>query len=320
MTTRIQDFPFPFTQDSYEYTNNSTQLDPPRCVTMTSGYQTEIQLKRNLIQEYPERCYRSFHHSIEAQWEILKLIMSELAFYEPDHFSFRKKGKEFQFNNHILEEEVRFTDRDLSSVDDEPLNLAGKHVQEDLILMGDRDGTLFLDAGQLCFPSNWSLAFVFGLDFKSIHTPVPRVNQTDFIDKVERFIKHIRPGMAWERKNWSVTITEKLDTPLETFPEWGKHRLEVTEENVEELLHLRVEVQRLHRLPQTNDVLFTIHTYLLSLKEMATKKDWLTRFFRNIDTLPDDISEYKGIAYYKNPLMNYLEKNVSKGWSHGRHK
>ncbi|WLD94864.1 DUF3445 domain-containing protein [Alkalihalobacillus sp. AL-G] len=312
MANSIETFPFPFTKDQYEYTNNSSQLNPVRCVEVTGDYNSEIQLKRKLIEEHPERCYRSFRHSIEGQWEILKLLFHEIATYEPDHFTFERRGKEYRFQNLILGEEERFIDRDLSSIDSEPFDLAGRHVQEDLILMGDREGTLFLDAGQLCFPSNWSLAFAFGLDFKSIHTPVPRINQTGFIEKVERFIKRIRPGTAWERNNWSVTITNKLDTPLETYSEWGRSRLKVTEENVEDLLHLRVEIQRLYRLPLTNDVLFTIHTYLLSLKDMATNNEWLTRFFKNVETLTDDIAEYKGISLYKKPLMNYFEQKVKK--------
>ncbi|WP_256942263.1 DUF3445 domain-containing protein [Bacillus sp. OV166] len=47
----------------------------------------------------------------------------------------------------------------------QPLDFIGRHVQEDIIFMMQRDGDLYLDAGQLCFPANWSLAFDLGLYF-----------------------------------------------------------------------------------------------------------------------------------------------------------
>ncbi|WP_221563745.1 DUF3445 domain-containing protein [Alkalihalobacillus sp. TS-13] len=310
--SHIKDFPFPFTKDQYAYSNNSVLLDPAKTVTITDVYKNEIELKRKLLRENHERCFCSLPISIESQWEAMVLIFSELASYSPDHFTFKKKGNDCLFQNHLLEEEESFVFRNSSSIDFEPLDVAGRHVQEDLIIMGDRHDGLFLEAGQLCFPSNWSLAFVQGMEFKSIHTPVPGIQKDSFINKVERFISKIRPGAAWERKNWSITVTNKLDTPLETYSEWGKRRKEVTAENVGEVIHLRVEVQRLLRLPMNHDVLFTIHTYLLPLEELIQNGDWLKIFYRNIKTLPEDIAEYKGILNYREELLCFLEEQLGK--------
>lgn len=311
MPVKAEQFPFPFTEDRYAYSNNSSLLKPARSVTMTDRYLEEIQLKRELLQANHQRCFRSLPLSLESQWEAMKRIFTELARNEPDYFSFEKRGNEYRFQNHLLEEEERLIYRDLSSIERQPLDIAGRHVQEDLIIMGDRHDGLFLEAGQLCFPSNWSLTFVLGMDFKSIHTPVPGITHKDFIGKVERFISRIRQNEAWERKNWSMTISNKLDTPLETYANWGKLRLQVTDENVGELVHLRVEVQRLLRLPITNDVLFTIHTYLLPLNDLIRNDLWLKRLYTTIQFLSDEIAEYKGIALYKNELMQFLEKTLS---------
>ncbi|MBN8208138.1 DUF3445 domain-containing protein [Bacillus sp. NTK071] len=316
MSVKVEQFPFPFTEERYVYSNNSSLIEPTRSVTMTDRYVEEIQLKRELLQANHKRCFRSLPISLESQWEAMRLIFTELAKNEPEHFSLEQRGKEYSFQNHLLGEEERFVYRDSSSIELLPLDIIGRHVQEDLIIMGDRHDGLFLEAGQLCFPSNWSLTFVLGMEFKSIHTPVPGINQNDFIGKVERFISRIRLNEAWERMNWSMTISNKLDTPLETYANWGKFRLEVTDENVGELVHLRVEVQRLVRLPMTNDILFSIHTYLLSLNDLIQNDLWLKRFYTTMQFLPDDIAEYKGIALYRNELMHFLEKTlIEKGLS-----
>ena len=311
MATNVNDFPFPFTKDNYAYSNNSSPLIPTRTVTMTNRYAEEVRLKRKLLDENYDRCFQALPISHESQWEVLMRIFNELSKHEPKHFSLEQRGNSYQFTNRLLEEEERFVYRDSSSIDHEPLNLAGRHVQEDLIIMGDRHDGLFLEAGQLCFPSNWSLTFVLGMEFKAIHTPVPGIMDNRFIEKVERFIMRIRPSSAWERKNWSITISNKLDTPLETYSDWGKLRYNVTEENAGELVNLRVEVQRLYRLPVTNDILFSIHTHLLSLNELMTNDEWLKKFYTNVKTLPHELAEYKGISLYKRELMGFLEIALS---------
>ncbi|MBO8170901.1 MAG: DUF3445 domain-containing protein [Bacillaceae bacterium] len=308
MSSSIHEFPFPFEENEYRYKNNSVLLDPPRSITVDDRYEEELDLKRRLLVNHHDRCYQSLSHSLEAQWEVLRLIFYELAQYNPEDFQLKRHGNEWIFQNHRLQEEERFIFRDTGSIELEPLDLAGRHVQEDLILMGDRHGDLFLDAGQLCFPSNWSLVFTLGMDFKSIHDPVPGIQQHHFINKVHRFIKRIQPGQSWERKNWSITIGPKLDTHLETYAEWGKLRDQVTEDNAGDKVHLRVEVQRLYRLPVNNDVLFTIHTYLLPLVKLVTHPAWLRQFYQNIISLDQDIADYKGISHYQEAMLAYMER------------
>ncbi|WP_188647393.1 heme-dependent oxidative N-demethylase subunit alpha family protein [Marinithermofilum abyssi] len=36
---------------------------------------------------------------------------------------------------------------------------------------------MYLEAGQLCFPGNWSLVFKLGMTFHEIHEPVPRFKE-----------------------------------------------------------------------------------------------------------------------------------------------
>lgn len=151
----------------------------------------------------------------------------------------------------------------------EPLDFIGRHVQEDLIFMMERDGELYLDAGQLCFPANWSLAFNMGMSFKEIHGPIPGFKNEGLDQRIFTFLMRMEAGDPWVRRNWSLMAGDRLDTSFETYDEWGKGRRNVTRENVGKYVHVRVEVQKLYRLPGSRGLLFTIHTYLLQLEEFT---------------------------------------------------
>ncbi|MCM3733144.1 DUF3445 domain-containing protein [Fictibacillus nanhaiensis] len=312
-TDNLENFPYPFKGSTYRYSNNSVPMKKPFCIEVTPDYLEEMKLKRDLLTHHPERCYQSLPHTLTGQWEIVELVMDHLAEQYPNQFSLEKKGRQWRFHNKILEEKHDFTFGDETTLPDEPLAFISKHVQEDLIFMMQRDGDLFLDAGQLCFPANWSLAFNLGMKFKSIHHPIPGFKEEGLDDRILQFLMRLEAGNPWERKNWSLMAGDRLDTSLETFDQWGKLRKQVTKKNAGELVHIRVEVQKLFRLPRTNGILFTIHTHLLSLEKLASNPEWLKQFYEILSELPPHITDYKGISLYKNEVLEYLCEQLESG-------
>jgi dimethylamine monooxygenase subunit A len=309
----LESFPYPFKGSTYRYTNNSVPMKKEMCIEVTPDYVEEMNLKRDLLAHHPERCYQSLPHTLTGQWEIVELVMDHLAEQYPDQFLLEKKGRQWRFHNKILEEKHDFIFGDETTLPDEPLAFIGKHVQEDLIFMMQREGDLYLDAGQLCFPANWSLAFNLGMKFKSIHHPIPGFKEEGLDDRILQFLMRLEAGNPWERTNWSLMAGDRLDTSLETFDQWGKLRKQVTKENAGELVHIRVEVQKLFRLPRTNGILFTIHTHLLSLEKLASNLEWLKQFYEILSELPPHITEYKGISLYKGAVLDYLEERLESG-------
>jgi dimethylamine monooxygenase subunit A len=306
----IDTFPFPFKENFYRYSNNSIPLEVARCIEVTENYQSEITLKRNLLKQYPERCFQSLSHSEKAQWEVLEVVTGHLTTHYPEQFSLQKIGVNWIFQNKILGETYSFIFGDSSSLQEEPLNFIGRHVQEDLILMGERDQNLYLDAGQLCFPANWSLAFDIGMSFKEIHHPIPGFKEEGLDERILKFLLRLEAGNPWGRKNWSLMAGNLLDTSLETFDKWGQARKLVTSQNAGEVVHLRVEVQTLFRLPRTNGILFTIHTHLLPLEKLATKRKWLEQFYEILIDLPAHIVDYKGLSLFRGAVVKYMEKQL----------
>ncbi|QFT91041.1 hypothetical protein FIU87_20535 [Bacillus sp. THAF10] len=286
-------------------------MNPPSSVEITDNYQKEIELKRSLLQHHTSRCFHAFPHTKQAQWEALELVIEHLTTFYPAHFSIKKEGDIWTFENKILDEKVTFCFGDDSEME-HPLNFIGRHVQEDLILMLQKDSDLFLDAGQLCFPANWSIAFNHGMSFRDLHFPIPGFKEEGLDERILRFLLKLEAGNPWWRKNWSLMAGNRLDTSLETFAEWGKLRGQVTADNAGHLVHVRVEVQKLFRLPGTHSILFTIHTHLLSLEKLIANPAWHRQFYQIIKELPASIAEYKGISLYRDSVLAYLEKYMER--------
>ena len=309
----LRSFPFPFGDSQvYKYSNNATPLSPQNAIELTDKYVDEIRLKRELLTNHPERCYQSSSQTIDAQWEIVDLILHNLVGFYPEQFKLEKRDEQWIFTNVQTKEIIAFTFGDRTTLEVEPLDFIGRHVQEDLLLMMQRDGDLFLDAGQLCFPANWSLYFNVGMTFKEIHSPIPGFQSDSLDDRILQFLMRIEAGTPWGRKNWSLMAGNKLDTSLETFAEWGQARKQVTKENVGKLVHLRVEVQKLFRLPKSNGILFTIHSHMLPLERFIQHTPWLEQFYAILHELPGFISDYKGISLYRHQVLEYLVEEMKK--------
>lgn len=308
--SELESFPYPFKEDVYRYSNNSTPLELSNCIDITPHYIEEIKLKRQLLQEYPERCYQSLPHTMNGQWDILELVMEHLATNYPASFTLNKNGNDRTFENKILQETHVFIVGDPATLPCQPLDFIGRHVQEDLIFMMQRDGDLYLDAGQLCFPANWSLAFDLGMSFREIHTPIPGFKEEGLDSRILQFLLRLEAGNPWWRKNWSLMAGNRLDTSIETFDVWGQSRKAVTNENAGELVHLRVEVQKLFRLPRSGGILFTIHTHLLSLEKLASKPEWAEQVYQILSELPPHIVNYKGLSFFKDAVIHYLKEQL----------
>lgn len=307
----ISRFPFPFKGDSYRYSNNSVSLESGDIITITPEYFEEIGKKRELLTTHHRRTYQSLPHTLDAQWEGLELMINELCCNYPDYFSVKKNGDRWVFENHLLKEKEAFVFGETSSLPYEPLDFIGRHVQEDLFYISERDGDLYMDAGQLCFPANWSIAFNIGMTFTQWHSPVPHFSDSGMSERVKKFLMKMEAGKPWTRLNWTLTVEPILDTFPETFAEWGVKKEAITSNNAGELVHLRTEDQRLFRLPGSNGILFSIHTHLLPLAELRKNEAWLRQFYNVLLDLPDYMSEYKGFSSYKDKLLAFLDSEIS---------
>lgn len=270
-------------------------------------YLAEITERRSLLDEAHSRCFQAEPWTMQAQWEVLSLCLAALATQAPEHFRLDIHGERCEFENRLSGEILRFRMWDGMTLDCQPLDLAGRHVQEDLILLAQREDDLFLDAGSVCFPANWSFPFDAGMSYTQIHSPVPYFGK-HLAPKAQAFLERIQAYEQWQRLNWTMTVKRRLDTSAEKYHIWQPDSLGLDLDNVGRLVHLRVEVQKFVRLPVSNLLLFTIHTYMQPLEEIVGNPEWTSRLEAVMASLPDTVAEYKEIAHYKDLVIQYCAK------------
>jgi len=186
----------------------------------------------------------------------------------------------------------------------DPLELAGRLVQEDLCLIEPDDAGSVLQAAVLCAPSRWRLHEKIGRPLAGIHDRVP-LYADQLAAPVDRFMRHLKPGKLAERLNWSVTDDPAL------FQTEGKHRTEpdpnITAENAAVRLFLRVERQTLSRLPESGFVLFTIRVHTYPLTRALAQPAAAARLAAALRALPPAMAVYKSLLPFGDALLRHLD-------------
>lgn len=314
----VATFPFPYTADSYRY---STNIAPARGVVTTetgqwgrhvvdidSEYRFELDERRRILSADPSR-HAVLPHMRIACWETMVLLMTELAGSYPATMSLTRDGDVWQWRNELLDIAQDFVVGDESTLPCDPLAYIAGQVQEDIVLLDQRDGDLLADAGVVTFAAGWSFGFDVGMTFLEIHGPVPRLRETGVITRAREFLMRLQPNDFYRRTNWSMTVGRRLDVSTEAFPEWLPDRRQldaVDDDAFGRLIHLRVEVQHVIRLPESGAICFLIRSYMLPLADIATVEQWRTRTAAVLAELPDDMVEYKGLTPYRDRAVAWL--------------
>jgi hypothetical protein len=315
----IAGFPFPFVDDSYRY---STNVEPAGTVIDTatgqwgdavlcidSEYHHELAERDRILAAEPGRL-AVLSHMVPACWDALLVCLRELATAYPQSMSLvREAADRWHWRNNLAGIDQHFRYGDPDTLPTSPLDFLGRQVQEDIVLLDQREGTLYGDAGMVTFAADWSFGFDVGMTFLEIHGPVPRIRDTGVITRAHEFLKGLQPMQMYRRTNWSMTVGRRLDVATETYPDWGPDRLmiqSVDDETFGRLLHLRVEVQHLIRLPDSGAIMFLIRTYLLPLADLATVPSWRLRTAAVLAELPEDMASYKGIVKFHQRAAEWL--------------
>ncbi len=242
---------------------------------VTEHYAREIAEKRRLLEQGAE-IVGELPAAADAVAEMLGLIEDHLARHHPSLLP--------------------------GPAETAPLVRAGLLVQEDLCLMAPGTEGYRLVAAFLAFPARWRLADKLGRPMRAIHEPVPgfaeRLGTT-----ADRFFASLQVDRPVWRANWSV-----LDDPVLHQPEAKRryHRIEATPENAPERLWVRVERQTLRRLPRTGAVLFTIHTFVRPLGDVAADPEAALALADRLDEMPEAMLAYKNMATMRPALIAYL--------------
>ncbi|MCV7178809.1 DUF3445 domain-containing protein [Mycolicibacterium sphagni] len=314
----LASFPFPYTADSYRYSTNiapaggvvttATGQWGQRVVDIDSEYTHELAERRRILAADPSR-HAVLPHMRVASWDTMIALMTELAQAYPATMSLDREGDTWHWRNELLQITQDFVVGDEKSLPCDPLAYIAGQVQEDIVLLDQRDGDLFADAGVVTFAAGWSFGFDVGMTFLEIHGPVPRLRETGVITRAREFLMRMQAGDFYRRTNWSMTVGRRLDVSTEAAPEWlpDPGRLDALDDDAfGRTIHLRVEVQHLIRLAESGAICFLIRSYMLPLCDIATVDQWRTRTAAVLAELPDDMVEYKGLSPYRERAVRWL--------------
>ncbi len=305
-------FPFPFHEDTYMYAVN---IEPHVRGGPTAAYDAVFDLDEHYIGECedralvliedPARC-QVLPHMMDAEWDTLELLMESLAADYPSLFSLMRDGDAWRWVNHPLGIDQSFTFGDVDTLPYSPFEYITRQVQGDFTIQDQRDDNLFMDGGMVTSQADWSLNFDLGMSFHEWHGPVPVAHEIGVFDRALKYLLRLQYGKPVRRLNWTLTVNPRLDTSPENYPLWGPDKATVTPENVGAKMCLRVELQTLTRLPRSNAILFGIRGYLIRLEELARVVKWRKRLHRVLRDLHPDIADYKGMARYRQTIVDYL--------------
>ncbi len=309
----IKRFPFPFPSDTYRV---SVNLEPHTRGGPTEAFASAFDVDEHYVAECAERALvlaqdpgrcQALPHMRAAEWDALELLMQSLAADFPQHFALRCDGPRWRWHNRKLGLRHEFTFGDAATLPQPPLEYIARQAQGDFTLQDQRDGTLWLDAGILTTQAGWSLDFDLGMNFHELHGPVPgAIHDAGVFDRALSYLLRLRHGLPARRVNWGVTVHPRLDTSSENYPLWAPDRLSVTAGNVGDLVHLRVELQTLFRLPRSNAILFGIRCYLLPLRDIARVPNWRRRLHRVLRGLDREAIDYKGLERNLPLMLDWL--------------
>ncbi|NJO40338.1 MAG: DUF3445 domain-containing protein [Cyanobacteria bacterium CRU_2_1] len=284
----------PFTETQWQLRMGLKPLNLHDWIEIDNEFVFYLDRKIDLLQHHYSSVFASLPGSEVGQKEVLDLLLN----YLPERFP-----EYYQRHNQQITNQITQQTWNINEFADNPLDLAGRLVQEDLCLMQANSDSYILSAASVCFPLHWQLRDKLGHPIAQIHAPVP-----GYAEKLERPVNdlfdRLRPDRPGYRLNWSF-----VDTP-ELF--LGYHRnsqpTAITVDNARDTLWFRVERQTLRRLEKSNGILFGIRTYLYPLSILETEKTIAHTLSAILQQMPIGMQQYKNLLPLRDAILGYLNR------------
>ncbi|HET6234493.1 MAG TPA: DUF3445 domain-containing protein [Acetobacteraceae bacterium] len=285
----------PFEGGEYRMSMSLTAAPDSEWFELDARYLDEMRQRRELLAHRYDEVFGALSGSDDARAEALELVVADLIRHHPSWFDLSGTRLHNRLTGEIW---------NLTPPECDPLELAGRLVQEDLCIIQDAaDGPRFT-AAVLCFPSRWRLHEKLGRPLATVHGPVPLYAER-LARPVDRFMRHVKPGHIAQRLNWSV-----MDDPalFQTGGHWrGGTNPAITATNAGETLNLRVERQTLRRLPRSDAVLFGIRVHVYRLARVIATPALAARLAAAVRALPPEVNGYKSLGTVRDALLGWLD-------------
>ena len=288
----------PFEPGPFRMTMGLTAIPSDDIAEIDEKYPAEMAERRHLLATRHRDVFAATPTSGQAREETLEALAAILSRRHPTWFS----RTAATLTNHLTNETWSLT-----VPEHDPLELAGRLVQEDLCLIDTGGEQPILVAAILCAPSRWRLADKIGRPLVAVHAPVPLYDDR-LAAPVDRFMRHLKPGKLAMRRNWSIVDSGAL------FQLGGKHRTvvdpSITPENAPVRLFLRTERQTFMRLPVSGAVLFTIRVHSTPVARILEQPGTAKDLAAALRALPESLAVYKSLPAFRDALLTCLDRTA----------
>lgn len=314
-------WPFPDELEEFAYTVN---VEPARLPRATRGGEWGRYLVDLGGAEYPKimaerrRILDADPHRVKirpgmelACWDLLLYYLRDLDLAYPEVMHLDELGDgRFRWRNDLLGTDQEFLLGQWDSLPHGPMDFLAREIPDDLLLVIERDGRLYFDAGAVTFAAAWSVSFDVGMDMYEIHSPVPRLTREGVTARAEQFLRRLPADQVYRRVNWTLSASDshRLDVSLEELPEWGRDVPQMVTDGDFSRARLRIELEHFVRLPMSGAVTFNIRTFMASLEDVRRIPAWAEQLATVIESLDEDIAAYKGFLDYRDDVVAYLRR------------
>lgn len=272
-------------------------LDEADWIEIDGDYGSDLAEKARLISEHRAEVFQMLPGSEPAQTRLIRFLMNHLTEQHPERF--RAEGDGI-FNT--------TTGETVIPDPGEPMLAATRLVQEDMTLLEPSPEGFRLIAGLVTFPTRWDLESKMGKPLARIHDPVP-----GYADKLERPMDRLFAGLTDDRLFWRANYS-LLDDPA-LFQPGGHFKsgagAALTPENIGGKLWFRVERQTLRRLPDCENVVFTVRIHQALLRDVVDTAERAADLLSATRAMPEDMKRYKSLPGFEAALTEWLEERAA---------
>ncbi|WP_298801756.1 DUF3445 domain-containing protein [uncultured Lentibacter sp.] len=217
-------------------------LDPKEWLRVDETYAAQLAEKARLVAECREAVLALDETARPAAEELLDLVVAALS--EKDGFVHHQGT-------------LRCPDGRLVALDrGDPMLTLSQLTQDDFCILQKSGDEHVLTGAALCFPASWLLAEKFMQPLIGIHEPVGSYDAT-----MARRVQRLFDGVRVAQPLWRFNALWYADPALHQ-PRSAHSRRD--ERFVQTAQYMRSELQTIRRLPETEAVVFGIHTYVLT--------------------------------------------------------
>lgn len=285
----------PYEAGAFRMAMGLQPVAPADWLEFAQDHAAQMAERQNLLSERAGDVLGCLPGSRAACVELGEMLLGHVLAYHPAWFAFEGGLLRSRLTGAAV------------ALDEDPLVMCGRMVQEDFCLLQPSDAGHVLTAAVLCFPSRWRLAEKLGLALPLVHGPVPFYGDR-LGHPVERFFQSLKPGRIAQRLNWSVMDDPALFQPGGHFA--AGVNPEVTAANALERLYLRVERQTFRKLPKSQAVVFGIRIHVTPLAEVVREPGEAQRLAGALVALPPEMALYKSVGRFSVALQAALAGGI----------